>query len=99
MALRLSRAGQRVSNEILIKDHDHATNFFLSTLKGIYSIELVNDSLYEWNVRLKGVDKDSPLYNDLITLKEREGKDYILLNVTFKVNGYFYLIRFCDWIS
>jgi ubiquitin-conjugating enzyme E2 Q len=54
--------------------------------KGFYSIELVNDSLYEWNVRLKGVDKDSPLYGDLITLKEREGKDFILLNVTFKEN-------------
>jgi len=52
---------------------------------GIYSIELVNDSLYDWNVKLKGVDKDSPLFADLITLKEKEGKDFILLNVTFKV--------------
>ena len=47
----------------------------------------MNDSLYEWNVKLKGVDKDSPLYNDLITLKEKEGKDYILLNITFKVRN------------
>lgn len=53
---------------------------------GIYTIELVNDSLYEWNIKLKGVDKDSPLYGDLITLKEKEGKDYILLNITFKVS-------------
>jgi len=52
---------------------------------GIYSIELVNDSLYEWNVKLKGVDKDSLLYADLVALKEREGKDYILLNILFKV--------------
>ncbi|XP_014209896.1 ubiquitin-conjugating enzyme E2 Q2 [Copidosoma floridanum] len=52
--------------------------------KGIYSIELVNDSLYEWNVRLKCVDPDSPLHNDLVLLKEKEGKDSILLNMLFK---------------
>ncbi|KZC08186.1 PREDICTED: ubiquitin-conjugating enzyme E2 Q2 [Dufourea novaeangliae] len=52
--------------------------------KGMYSIELVNDSLYEWNIRLMCVDPDSPLHSDLILLKEREGKDSILLNMLFK---------------
>ncbi|XP_039291845.1 ubiquitin-conjugating enzyme E2 Q2 [Nilaparvata lugens] len=52
--------------------------------KGIYSIELVSDSLYEWNVRLKSVDPDSQLHNDLVLLKEKEGKDSILLNMLFK---------------
>ncbi|XP_011504603.1 PREDICTED: ubiquitin-conjugating enzyme E2 Q2 [Ceratosolen solmsi marchali] len=52
--------------------------------KGMYSIELVNDSLYEWNIRLKCVDPDSPLHNDLVLLKEKEGKDSILLNMLFK---------------
>lgn len=52
--------------------------------KGMYSIELVNDSLYEWNIRLMSVDPDSPLHNDLVLLKEKEGKDSILLNMTFK---------------
>lgn len=55
--------------------------------KGIYSIELINDSLYEWRIKLKGVDKDSPLYADLMTLKEREGKDFIELNMLFKVTS------------
>lgn len=50
----------------------------------MYSIELVNDSIYEWNVLLRSVDPDSPLYNDLLLLKEREGKDSILLNIMFK---------------
>ncbi|KAK3799503.1 hypothetical protein RRG08_052688 [Elysia crispata] len=50
----------------------------------IYTVELVNDSLYEWNVRLKKVDKDSALYTDMQNLKEKEGKDHILLNFTFK---------------
>ncbi|BFY98685.1 hypothetical protein BsWGS_01725 [Bradybaena similaris] len=52
--------------------------------KEIYTIELVNDSLYEWNVRLKKVDKDSALYTDMQVFKEKEGKDHILLNFTFK---------------
>lgn len=50
----------------------------------MYQIELVNDSLYEWNVRLMTVDPDSPLSHDLQMLKEKEGKDSILLNMLFK---------------
>lgn len=50
----------------------------------MYSIELVNDSIYEWNIRLKSVDPDSPLHSDLVLLKEKEGKDSILLNIMFK---------------
>lgn len=49
--------------------------------KGVFTVELVNDSLYEWNVRLLKVDPDSPLHNDLSLLKDREG---ILLNLLFK---------------
>lgn len=52
--------------------------------KGLYSVELVNDSLYEWNVRIINVDPDSPLHNDLMALKQKEGKDHILLNMLFK---------------
>jgi len=58
-------------------------NFSVGT--GIYNVDLVNDSLYEWNVRLMSVDPDSPLHNDLVLLKEKEGKDSILLNIIFKV--------------
>jgi len=50
----------------------------------MYEIELVNESLYEWNVRLMAVDPDSPLSHDLALLKEKEGKDAILLNMLFK---------------
>ncbi|XP_062357754.1 ubiquitin-conjugating enzyme E2 Q2 isoform X2 [Cinclus cinclus] len=53
---------------------------------GIYSVELVNDSLYEWHVKLLKVDPDSPLHNDLQVLKEKEGVEYILLNFSFKDN-------------
>ncbi|XP_053320540.1 ubiquitin-conjugating enzyme E2 Q2 isoform X3 [Spea bombifrons] len=53
---------------------------------GIYSVELVNDSLYEWHVKLLKVDPDSPLHSDLLVLKEKEGVDCILLNFSFKDN-------------
>uniref|UniRef100_A0A8C5MND6 E2 ubiquitin-conjugating enzyme n=1 Tax=Leptobrachium leishanense TaxID=445787 RepID=A0A8C5MND6_9ANUR len=53
---------------------------------GIYSVELVNDSLYEWHVKLLKVDPDSPLHSDLVVLKEKEGVDCILLNFSFKDN-------------
>ncbi|XP_053692123.1 ubiquitin-conjugating enzyme E2 Q2-like [Sabethes cyaneus] len=50
----------------------------------IFSVELVDDSLYEWNVRLKSVDPDSQLQKDLVLLKEQQGEEGILLNITFK---------------
>lgn len=50
----------------------------------MYSIELVSDSLYEWNIQLMSVDPDSPLQNDLALLKEKEGKNSILFNFLFK---------------
>ena len=49
-----------------------------------HQVELVNDSLYEWNVKMSRVDPDSLLATDLATLKEREGKDHILLSFMFK---------------
>uniref|UniRef100_G1LYU4 Ubiquitin conjugating enzyme E2 Q1 n=1 Tax=Ailuropoda melanoleuca TaxID=9646 RepID=G1LYU4_AILME len=53
---------------------------------GNYAVELVNDSLYDWNVKLLKVDQDSALHNDLQILKEKEGADFILLNFSFKDN-------------
>lgn len=54
--------------------------------KGVFTVDLVNDSLYEWHIRLKKVDPDSPLYTDLMTYKEKESKDHILLSCSFKEN-------------
>uniref|UniRef100_A0A2K6EGD5 UBC core domain-containing protein n=1 Tax=Propithecus coquereli TaxID=379532 RepID=A0A2K6EGD5_PROCO len=53
---------------------------------GIYSVELINDSLYDWHVKLQKIDPDSPLHSDLQILKEKEGIEYILLNFSFKDN-------------
>jgi len=52
----------------------------------MYTIDLVNDSLYEWNIKIFKVDPDSQLYQDLITFKTKEDKDHISLSFTFKDN-------------
>ncbi|XP_052793723.1 ubiquitin-conjugating enzyme E2 Q2-like [Mya arenaria] len=54
--------------------------------KGVFNVELVNDSLYEWHIRLKKVDPDSLLYQDLTTYKEKENRDHMLLSASFKEN-------------
>ena len=53
--------------------------------QGTYLVELVNDSLYEWHVKLMKVDTDSCLHTDLQAYKEKEGKDHILLSFTYRV--------------
>jgi len=55
-----------------------------SSKRGVYSVELFNDSLYEWNVRLLTVDPDSALHSDLQLLKDKDGRDHILMNIVFK---------------
>lgn len=50
----------------------------------MYSVELVNDSIYEWTVHLRHIDQDSELYKDLQKYKETHGQDSIILNFMFK---------------
>ena len=50
-------------------------------------MDLQNDSLYDWNVKIYKVDPDSHLYSDLRQLKDKEGIDHILLNLVFEVTG------------
>lgn len=47
-----------------------------------FSVELANDNLYEWYVRLYHIDPDSPLADDLAEFNYR----YILLHVVFPDN-------------
>jgi len=58
---------------------------WLGQVQLFLQVELVNDSLYEWNVKIHRVDPDSLLAEDLIKLKEKEGTDHILMSFTFKV--------------
>lgn len=68
------------------------SNFNIHLHTGVYSVELVGDCLYEWNVRLLTVDPDSPLHSDLQLLKDKDGNDHILLNMLFKVIEIFDLL-------
>ncbi|XP_063779005.1 ubiquitin-conjugating enzyme E2Q-like protein 1 [Pseudophryne corroboree] len=46
------------------------------------SVELVDDSLFDWNIKLHQVDKDSTLWQDM----KETNTEYILLNLTFPDN-------------
>lgn len=46
------------------------------------TVELMDDNLFEWNVKLHQVDKDSALWQDM----KETNTEYILLNVTFPDN-------------
>lgn len=48
----------------------------------IFTAELVNDNLYEWNIKLHKIDTDSMLNRDLL----ETGTKFILLNVSFPEN-------------
>ena len=49
-----------------------------------FLVELVDDSLYEWNVKIRNVDPESPLSEDLKEFKKTEDdKDHILLSLKF----------------
>lgn len=54
--------------------------------RGVFTVELVDDSLYEWYVKLSIVDPESPLCTDLMQLKDKGGKDHIMLHISYKDN-------------
>jgi len=54
--------------------------------KGEYSVELIEDNIFQWDVKIRKVDPDSGLANDLQTLKEKDGQDFVHLNIRFKDN-------------
>jgi ubiquitin-conjugating enzyme E2 Q len=51
--------------------------------KKVFSVDLVNDSLYEWNVKLHQIDDESWLFEDF----QKHGESCeILLNIKFAMN-------------
>ena len=51
---------------------------------GYYSVELVNDSLYDWHVSIMKVDSDSPLHEDLKKFGANEGgSSSIVIGMSF----------------
>lgn len=78
------------------KESVQATNRLMKELRDVYrsemyknneyTVELVDDSLYNWNVMLRTIDADSDLHKDLQELKKRDGTDGILFNIKFGAN-------------
>ncbi|XP_055338085.1 ubiquitin-conjugating enzyme E2 Q2-like [Paramacrobiotus metropolitanus] len=50
---------------------------------GVFTVELIGDSLYDWNVKLYKVDPDSSLYTDMQSLLKKFKQDHINLNFKF----------------
>jgi ubiquitin-conjugating enzyme E2 Q len=78
--------GSTVANDRLMKE---LRDIFRSEQykAKMFDIELVNDSMYEWNVKLMRVDSDSALNKDLQAYKQlSHGRDHILLNFTYRDN-------------
>lgn len=72
-----------MQSKFRIQDELDAIKRSESFKSGTYSIELVNDSLYEWNVYLRSIDVDSQLYKDLMKWKDQTGQDNIHLSIRF----------------
>lgn len=95
-----SSVGTDVASSSLSTSSVQATDRLMKELRDIfrsqaykngdYTIELVDESLYEWKVKLYHVDKDSKLYTDLEQMKASEKNldnlDHILLNLSFNDN-------------
>ncbi|XP_068698729.1 ubiquitin-conjugating enzyme E2Q-like protein 1 [Montipora foliosa] len=74
-----SSHAQRVRSKRLLKEFHDVTVRCDSKL---FSAELVEDNLFEWNVKLYKIDTDSLLYRDML----ETGTKFILLNITFPDN-------------
>ncbi|KRX16116.1 Ubiquitin-conjugating enzyme E2 Q1 [Trichinella nelsoni] len=55
----------------------------MKEFKAVSEISLIGDCLFKWEVQLKKFYEGSRLAKDLITLKEQQGYDYVLLNIIF----------------
>ena len=61
--------GVQISNRAPIRCEKRDQNLGVKWFDDVIQVELVNDSLYEWNVKMSRVDPDSLLATDLATLK------------------------------
>lgn len=75
---KFSKKGSSVGNKRLM---DELTKLYQEngSQKFGYQIEVVEDNLYHWQVKLFDFPKDSKLYSDL----QQYHKDHILLDITF----------------
>ncbi|KAL5279120.1 UBE2QL1 family protein [Megaselia abdita] len=66
----------------LMKEYKEIQKIQFRSQKPIFTVDLVNDNLYEWNARLHVIDPDSPLAEDMVELNI----PHILLHLVFPEN-------------
>uniref|UniRef100_A0A6G1S5J0 Ubiquitin-conjugating enzyme E2 Q2 n=1 Tax=Aceria tosichella TaxID=561515 RepID=A0A6G1S5J0_9ACAR len=73
-----SRASKRLMKELQrVYDSDSYKN-------GVFTVEIVDDSIYEWNVKIYKLDPESYLHRDFVKWKKMAaGRDHILLRVSY----------------
>lgn len=87
------RNGNRVSDTVVKHNQAVRTRRLMKEFQDIakysrlsdtppFTVELVEDNLYEWNIRLFQIDPESDLYRDM----RESGLESILLNVAFPDN-------------
>lgn len=74
------QASQRLMKEL--KDFYKSDSY----RNGVFTVELVDDDIYEWHVKIFINDPDIPLHRDLRKLKRKGGQDHILLHVKYNDN-------------
>ncbi|XP_015919272.1 ubiquitin-conjugating enzyme E2Q-like protein 1 [Parasteatoda tepidariorum] len=73
---------QTVRTRRLMKEYQEITKFSRNLEKPPFVVELVDDNLYEWNVKLFQIDPESDFYHDM---QEAE-IEHVLLNMVFPDN-------------
>ncbi|XP_054709716.1 ubiquitin-conjugating enzyme E2Q-like protein 1 [Uloborus diversus] len=73
---------QTVRTRRLMKEYQEITKYSRSLEKPPFVVELVDDNLYEWNVKLFQIDPESEFYHDM---QEAE-IGHVLLNMVFPEN-------------
>ncbi|XP_017154545.1 ubiquitin-conjugating enzyme E2Q-like protein CG4502 [Drosophila miranda] len=78
---QLVPADQSIRSRRLMKEYREMERLQLKS-DAVFTVELVNDSLFEWHVRLHVIDPDSPLARDMMELNIPN----ILLHLSFPNN-------------
>ncbi|XP_018335004.1 ubiquitin-conjugating enzyme E2Q-like protein CG4502 [Agrilus planipennis] len=75
-------SNKTVRTRRLMKEFRDLQRLQNSRLDPVFTVELVDDNLFEWQVKLHKIDLESPLGNDMTEL----GVSFILLNLVFPEN-------------
>ncbi|GFQ78233.1 ubiquitin-conjugating enzyme E2Q-like protein CG4502 [Trichonephila clavata] len=73
---------QTVRTRRLMKEYQEITKYSRSMEKPPFVVELVDDNLYEWNVKLYQIDPESDFYHDM----QEADIGHVLLNMVFPEN-------------